>query len=422
MRIGTAMGITSRRRQKLGATLAAVTGLVVTTIDHNHAVLDWTDAASAPSGYRVYRQELDQSGNAVGSEILLGTVAQSVETYDDTFDVNILFEDDFSLGNFTKTMNGISWVSQTFVDIVTAAAIGAGNFARYREGDSGGLAELRYDGLPNLPEVFLERGRYFPIGTESPSVGPKMLCLGALNDKDWRLWGHGNAGYDGYPNTGRIAMSVASGNKFVRASGSFITDGFANGQKVACYGFSGNADQLVSITNVTALQITVSETLTVEASGSNKQLLGYNNKVGGSTRGDSGHQDGQAYAEFCFSNPAPGNPQYPMGEVLGDGGSTFFSGTQTHVDLITDAYRGRLFVDRMRVKQASTANNDGVIQVWIDGVQKLDFQGLSNGDIYSLTAPGYTTGYLRGAANNGWPAGQYEYLKYFRISTGGFVG
>jgi hypothetical protein len=365
---------------------------------------------------------IDHSDVQIGDILTLATL-----DYDTSPPVGgtTVFYDDFASGDFTHTENGVSWIDNTFVDVVTAAGIGTGKFARFREGDSGGLAELRFDGLNNLQELFLERCRYFPTGSESPTVGPKMKCIGTLNDKDWRLWGNDDVGYDGYPTTGRISLAITGSHKFVRTTGSFITDGFQVGKKAQSTWNGVNAvanSILVTPNTVTALELTVDETLTNDVAAADRIVFGYNNKVGGSTRGDSGHQDGQVYAEFCFSNPAAGAPQYPMGEVLGNGGSTFYSGTQTHVDLITDAYRGRQFVERIRVKQATTANNDGVIQVWLDDVLVLDFQGLSNGDIYSLTTPGYTTGYLRGAANNSWPAGQYEYLKYFRISTGGFVG
>jgi hypothetical protein len=338
MRIGTAMGITSRRRQKLGATLAAVTGLVVTTIDHNHAVLDWTDAASAPSGYRVYRQELDQSGNAVGSEILLGTVAQSVETYDDTFDVNILFEDDFSLGNFTKTMNGISWVSivNTDAPIVSIARTGT-RAARLNQASL--WAEMRWGGMASLQEAYLEWYVFWPNGTEG--VGPKATALGTHNSKFFRLWGKSLSG-DG--------------------SDSYNGDGI------------------------------------------------YMNKVGASIWGDGGNIDGTIGKEFGIQ--IGGGAQTPMGE--GD--------AEAHFDGLSDAQRGRWVRYRVHAKQASPSNNDGVLQIWQDAVLKINRSDLPNGDVHTMTTPGYTHGYLFGAlSTDGAQAGQYAYVADFRISTGGFV-
>lgn len=72
--------------------------------------------------------------------------------------------------------------------------------------------------------------------------------------------------------TGAITMSVAAG-KFVRSSGSFITDGFAVGQEVTPSGFSEAANnERAVILSRTALQMTVDRPLTTEGAGSGKTL------------------------------------------------------------------------------------------------------------------------------------------------------
>lgn len=68
----------------------------------------------------------------------------------------------------------------------------------------------------------------------------------------------------------------ASSTTFTRATGSFITDGFAKGMEVTSAGFtgSGNNGRFV-ITNVTATDVTVNGTLSSEAAGSGKTLTVY---------------------------------------------------------------------------------------------------------------------------------------------------
>ena len=91
------------------------------------------------------------------------------------------------------------------------------------------------------------------------------------------------------------------------------------------------------------------------------------------------------------------------------------------VPFVAAANRGRWVQIRIRAKNATVANNDGVVQIWVDGVLTLDQHALATGNIYGVAGPtGYTTGYLLGWANNGFQVGQMVYLDDFTITTGGF--
>jgi uncharacterized protein YjdB len=262
--------------------------------------------------------------------------------------VTEVFRDDFESGGFSHAQNGVWWSSVVWLDVATSIAHGGTHAARFKEGASTNWSELRFDGLANLPEVYLQYYLYLPSGNESPSVGPKAKILGTWNDKFFRLWGGGAEGYN-------------FGNTYVDSHG---------------------------------------------------VAQPYGNKVGASTWGDGSGTDGDLGAEYMYSAAGATN-QWNMGQ--GPGSITYFK-------LIADANRGRWLQVRIHVKEATTANNDGVIQIWIDGALVIDRRALVNGNIYGGANPpvGYTTGYLLGAATNNWPAGQYVYLDDFVITTGGF--
>jgi hypothetical protein len=250
--------------------------------------------------------------------------------------VTEVFRDDFESGNFSHKQNGVGWAA-VWLDVTTAIAHGGTHAARFREGDSGTWSELRFGGLANPTEVFMQFYLYLPSGSESPSVGPKAKIIGTANDKFFRLWGNGDAGY-----------------------------GTRN----------------------------------------------FSNEVGASTWGDGGGTDGKLGMEYLKSLPGEGN-QMNMGPM--DNGPPRYP-------LFSDGNRGRWLQIRIRCKQATAANNDGVIQVWVDGSPVINLTTLDNGDIYATgtNMVGYTSGYILGWANNGWPAGQYVYLDDFVITTGGF--
>ena len=110
-----------------------------------------------------------------------------------------LFADGFESGALSFTQSGIAWISNAWVDVTTVIAHAGGRAARFRQGESTNFAELRFGGLPNLPEAFIQFYLYLPSGTESPSVGPKVLVLGGRNDKFFRLWGNTDSDYGVLP-------------------------------------------------------------------------------------------------------------------------------------------------------------------------------------------------------------------------------
>ncbi len=103
--------------------------------------------------------------------------------------VQVLFFDGFETGNFTKTQNGILWTSTPWMDVSGIIGRTGSRSARFRQGDSKEWAELRFGGLPNLKEVYLQYWLYQPNGAESTPVGVDVQQPGGRNDKFFRLWG-----------------------------------------------------------------------------------------------------------------------------------------------------------------------------------------------------------------------------------------
>jgi hypothetical protein len=244
-----------------------------------------------------------------------------------------VFRDDFESGDFSHRQNGVHWGVES-VDVTVNISHSGTKSARFLEGDHRPWSELRFAGLANPTEVYLQYYLYLPSGSESPSVGPKAKIIGPGNDKFFRLWG-----------------------------GSYSE-------------------------------------------------RSYTNQVGASTWGDGSGVDGTLGGEYLRSLPGEGN-QMNLDQIR--------DGTQK-VPFFKDANRGRWLQIRIRVKEATSANNDGVLQIWVDGSLVINWTDLDNGDIYS-TGPnvhGFTEGYILGWANNSWPVGQVVYLDDFVITTGGF--
>jgi uncharacterized protein YjdB len=109
--------------------------------------------------------------------------------------VTMLFQDSFESGNLSFSQNGISWISNAFVDVSSSIARTGSSAARFRQGLSVNWSELRFGGLPNLTEAFIQFYLYYPSGNESPSVGPRVVVTGTSNDKFFRLWGNQNSDY-----------------------------------------------------------------------------------------------------------------------------------------------------------------------------------------------------------------------------------
>ena len=90
-------------------------------------------------------------------------------------------------------MNGCSWTANTNCAVQSgfSPAGYTGNAVKFNF-DVGlyGVSELRYDLDAEYPEMYLGLKVYFPLGTESPSVGPKFLygTVPAGSNKLLRLW------------------------------------------------------------------------------------------------------------------------------------------------------------------------------------------------------------------------------------------
>ena len=137
----------------------------------------------------------------------------------------------------------------------------------------------------------------------------------------------------------------------------------------------------------------------------------YNQKMGAST------WNGQAGGEYQWSG-GPG--------VRWDMGQGPYANPKT--DLWVASNRGRWLLVQIRLRIASSSNNDGIIQSWVDGVPAMNLTAVENYVYPDDLAPNanqghnyFEEGYILGAWNSGAPVGQYMYLDDVRFSTGGFA-
>jgi hypothetical protein len=265
------------------------------------------------------------------------TVATTYNTPSDTSlvlvsvvnnEVQLLFADGFESGDFKTQQNTVRWNRAARVNVVNTFSRTGLHSARFRQGDSENWSELRFTGLPQLEEVFIQFYLYQPSGDEIPSVGPRVQVLvDNKNDKFFRLW-------------------------------------------------SGNYDSAP--------------------------------KHGASTWGKNGI--GMLGTEFMINN---GDRIVPMGQ----GGK--YAQSDKHPLIANPEYLGRWIQIRIRNKVASAANNDGVIQIWVDGILASD-----KTDLPSYSWEGidnyFDTGYILGWSATGFAPGQYMYVDDFSISVGGF--
>jgi hypothetical protein len=106
---------------------------------------------------------------------------------------NILFFDDFSSGNFNKTMNGFSWMGGANVSVVDCTSFqrpgGSSKAVKFAYGNPlNDVAELDFQiGTPGYTHVFMRWWEYYPSGNESPSVGPAVRRTTTHNNKTFRL-------------------------------------------------------------------------------------------------------------------------------------------------------------------------------------------------------------------------------------------
>lgn len=81
--------------------------------------------------------------------------------------------------------------------------------------------------------------------------------------------------------------------------------------------------------------------------------------------------------------------------------------------------RGKWIKIIAHYKYASSANNDGIVQIWkiySDGTQEVACN-LTNGPWYVAGAPGFDTGYLLGWANAAFSTDTYFYIDNFEVAT-----
>lgn len=104
-------------------------------------------------------------------------------------DGTILFEDDFSSGDLTKTVNGHQWLGGPSVSVISNFSH-LGNSGNCVKLDfTGTWAELRYQFGSHLTEVYYRWYQYFPDGNESPTRGPRVARTAGGNNKLIRAWG-----------------------------------------------------------------------------------------------------------------------------------------------------------------------------------------------------------------------------------------
>lgn len=90
-----------------------------------------------------------------------------------------------------------------------------------------------------------------------------------------------------------------------------------------------------------------------------------------------------------------------------------------HPLIANPAYLGRWIRIRIRSKVATAANNDGVIQIWVDDVLASNKTDLPS---YALSGIGnyFENGYILGWSNSGFAPSQNMYIDDFVISKNGF--
>jgi hypothetical protein len=103
---------------------------------------------------------------------------------------------------------------------------------------------------------------------------------------------------------------------------------------------------------------------------------------------------------------------------MGEGGNSFRQ-VNKFPFIGRNEYLGRWVKVQVRAKVATPANNDGILQVWIDGVLATNKKHLPTYPTNGVSNF-FEAGYLMGWANSGFQPGQYMYVDDVTISTGGF--
>jgi hypothetical protein len=282
---------------------------------------------TAPSTAGTYKVILAHSGGTLRDT---ATVTVQATTATGTSTARVLFSDNFESGGFATTENGIRWTSTPWVFASTVFPRTGSRSAQFRQGDSKRGGELRFGGLAQLSEVYLQFYLYQPNGQENPSIGTAVhVPVDGENDKFFRLW-----------------------------SGAYNTTAF---------------------------------------------------KYGASTWGSSGV--GMLGTEFTRN---AGDRVVGMGE-----GGSAYQQSPKYPTIGSPSLLGRWVRVRIRAKVATAANNDGVIQIWLDDTQAINKTNLPS---YAWNGVGnyFEAGYLLGWANSGFELGVNMYVDDVTISVGGF--
>lgn len=100
----------------------------------------------------------------------------------------VIFEDDFSSGDLSKSMSGAKWTSKVYVDVVSSPSVVSSNSAQFSFKGSGDLgedafSELRFDLGKLYPEIWLQFYLYVPSNYYHRDA------QSTDNNKLLRLWG-----------------------------------------------------------------------------------------------------------------------------------------------------------------------------------------------------------------------------------------
>lgn len=145
---------------------------------------------------------------------------------------HLLFWDDFSSGNLTKTMNGCYWgdASNLTVNSGFSHAGYLGNAVKFNfDIPITSISELRFWLNQEYPELWLGMRIYMPMGTESPSVGPKLVYPGGTGGRNklLRLWSNTIEDYDSYTNARRYPIVGAQWQPDYLTGGAGVSAGDA---------------------------------------------------------------------------------------------------------------------------------------------------------------------------------------------------
>jgi hypothetical protein len=207
--------------------------------------------------------------------------------------------------------------------------------------------EVRFSGLPDVTDLYIEQHIYMPDGTESPYVGDVLTVTtdgSTDNDKLFRLYGvYTSATADWSVLYGASTWPATSPGP------GYIGTEYLRTTSIDPYAYNGTGEQ-------------------------------------GSFYGSNNRQ--------------------PTGGFLG---AAVYAGVWTRL--------------RIRAKVASAANNDGILQIWVN--DDLVIQRTNMPTYAGLNGPGvnnfFRSGYLWGFQNNAARANGRLYIDNIRFSTGGFA-